>query len=349
MNRCRRLILLRTSAAILIGGACCLLPQRSLMSDDQPAPTSQKPQTFQETLAARPAPDLTTLVRRSSPTTRGDDASESFLDLLKLRETPNASAVPLLEKILVENRPTTRIHGFAAAQALFAIGTPEAHQILARNDLSTRLAVDYTSHWEMREPLRSRYIERHLLNNVAKDLVVELEQTPAIPQSGGRLNLDIIFRNVSDTAFFIHNHDFPGDMLHLRDATGQFMPRIHGRTMCKEQSKNIELKPGQTHRLHVTIDVAATDTQKRQPRTTGTLTADVRESGHYFSVNAPGKFEVLALFEAVPLTDEQRTFLKVDQNWKWWTGRAVSKPLSIQIALPASTASEKSSSDSAME
>ena len=45
--------------------------------------------------------------------------------------------------------------------------------------------------------------------------------------------------------------------------------------------------------------------------------------------------------EAAPLTDEQRTILKVDQNWKWWTGRAVSKSLSINMAPPATSASEK--------
>ncbi len=331
----------RTIAALLICGTGCLLCQWSLFADDPQTPPSKKPQTFQELLAARPAPDLTTLVRRSSPMTQGEEASESFLDLLKLREMKDASAASVLEKILVENRPTTRIHGFAAAQALFAIGTPEAHQILSRNELSTRLAVDYTSHWEMREPLRSRYIERHLLKNLAKDLVVELEQTPATPASNGRLNLVIVFRNVSDQSFFIHDHDFPGDMLHLRDATGQFMPRIHSHTMCKGQSKNIELKPGQSHRLDVAIEVAAADPQKRPPRSTGKPIVKVEKSGHHFDINAPGRFEVLALFEAEPLSDEQRTFLKVDQNWKWWTGRAVSKPLSINLTLPTPAAANK--------
>lgn len=341
MIRRQRLIPLRTSAAILIAGACCLLLQRSLMSDDQPAPASQKPKTFHEALAVRSAPDLTTLTQRSSPKTSGDDASESFLDLLKLRETPNASALPVLEKILVENRPTTRIHGFAAAQALFAIGTPEAHQILSRNELSTRLAVDYTSHWEMREPLRSRYIERYLLKNLSKDLVVELERTPETPQSKGFLNLDVVFRNASDAPFFIQTHDFAGDMLHLRDSTGQFLRSVHPRHTCPEPSKTIELKPGQTHRLRATIEVAAIAAQKRMPRTSEKPTADVRESDQLSNVNAPGRFDVLALFEAAPLTNEQRTFLKLEPNWKWWTGRAVSKPLSIDIALPASTASEK--------
>lgn len=343
MIRLQSLCQLRPNAVLLIGSVCFLLCQHSLWADDQPTLASPKPQTFQELLATRPVPDLTTVARRSSPMTQGEDASKSFLDLLKLRETADASAVLALEKILVENAPTTRIHGFAAAQALFAIGTPEAHQILARNKLSAHLAENYTSHWEMREPLRSRYIEQYLLKNAAKDLVVELEQTPATPPLNDRLDLVIVFRNASDQAFFIqdYDHDFPGDMLHLRDATGQFMPRIHSRTMCKGQSKNIELKPGQTHRLHVTIDVAAADPQKRMRRSTGKLMADVRESGHFFDVNAPGRFDVLALFEAEPLTDEQRAFLKVDQNWKWWTGRAVSKPLSINIASPTPSASEK--------
>ena len=343
MIRCFRPVQLR-QRILLAWGICVLLCPGVWSADDELFSSPAKLQTYQDIIAARPAPDLTTLARRSSPKTQGEEATESFWDLLKLRETPDAKAVPVLEKILVENGPTTRIHGFAAAEALFCIGTAEAHRILARYEpADARLAVDYTSHWEMKEPLRSRYIERYLLKNLSKSLVVEVEQVAAPTQPDGRVNLVVSFRNSSDEAFHIldNSRDFPGDMLFLRDAAGQYPSRIHGRTMCKGQQGYIELKPGQVHRVNATIDVTAADDQKKVPRTTGKLIANVPEAGHFFDIATPGRFEILALFEAVPLTDEGRTFLKVDRDWKWWTGRAVSKPLSIDIGRSAVPASGK--------
>ena len=341
MIRCFRPVQLR-QRILLAWGICVLLCPGVWSADDELFSSPAKLQTYQDIIAARPAPDLTTLARRSSPKTQGEEATESFWDLLKLRETPDAKAVPVLEKILVENGPTTRIHGFAAAEALFCIGTAEAHRILARYEpADARLAVDYTSHWEMKEPLRSRYIERYLLKNLSKSLVVEVEQAPPVTQPKDLLNLVVIFRNASDESFHILDHEFPGDMLHLRVATGQYLPRIHGGTMCASAGKYVELTPGKTHRFNVTIELSTADSKKRSKKATGEVVADVREAGHYFDINSSGRFEVLALFEARPLTEEGRTFLKVDQDWKWWTGRAVSKPLSIDIGRSAVPASGK--------
>jgi hypothetical protein len=120
-------------------------------------------------------------------------------------------------------------------------------------------------------------------------------------------------------------------MLFLRDAKGQYLPRIRGGTMCKEQSEVIELKPGESHRFNITIDVAAIEPEKRTPAANAELRATILESGHYCHLAAAGRVEVVALFESEPLTDESRESLKVDADWKWWTGRAVSKPLLIDI------------------
>src|SRR5579871_5241931 len=107
-----------------------------------PAEIPAEKQTYQEILAARAVPDLDQLVERCSPDLRGPDATESFWDLLKLREIADPKAVPVLEKVLAENLPTTRIHGFAAAQALFCIGTPEAHKILKQHLLAEGPSVE---------------------------------------------------------------------------------------------------------------------------------------------------------------------------------------------------------------
>ena len=154
-----------------------------------------------------------------------------------------------------------------------------------------------------------------------------------MPRADGRVNLVITIRNASNEAFHVLDQKtFPGEMLFLNDAKGQYLPRIRRGTMCKDQSEIIELKPGQPHSVNVTVDVAAIDPEKRPTTANAELRATIVESGHYCNITAPGRVEVLALFEAEPLTDERRQFLKVDQDWKWWTGRAVSKPLSIHIA-----------------
>jgi len=310
-----------------------------------PAETRAEKQTLQEILAARPAPDLTQLVARCSPDLRSPDSTESFRDLLKLREIGDPKTVPVLEKVLVENLPTTRIHGFAATQALFCIGTPEAHKILARHlsaeGFHAELAIMYTSHWEMPEPRRSRFIEQYLLKNLSRSLVVKVEQVP-LPKSAspeppkGRLDMVVILRNASqDTFHILDRRDFPGELLYLRDARGQFIPRIRHRSACLGPPKYIELKPGQTHRVKVTIELAGVKIGDQVREASARLTAEVQESGHRFEISSPGRFQLLAMFEAAPLTEEQRKYLKVDETWKWWTGRSVSDPVAVDLTLPS--------------
>ena len=92
--------------------------------EDHPATngkdSSSKPLTdFGKLIAARPVPDLGRLTERSSPDYPGPDALDSFYDILKLRQIGDANAVPVLEKIILANLSTGRIHGYAATQALF--------------------------------------------------------------------------------------------------------------------------------------------------------------------------------------------------------------------------------------
>ena len=308
-----------------------------LLCADSPG-EDQPHKTFQEIIAARPAPDLSTLVVRSSPKNNGPDASEAFMDILKLRETPDPKSVPVLEKILIENLPTTRILGFAAAQALFTIGTPEAHQILERqllaDDTHTKLAIGYTSHWQMKEPLRSQFIQRYLLKNLSKSLVVEVERVAAPNSPKGQVDLSVILRNASDQTFYMLD-DRGRDLLQVRDAAGQFIDTSGIICNIKQNTTLMELKPGQTHRIPITIkvvDATLSKDQRHDPATT--LIAVAQPSGQSFELHSPGRVEFMALIEVDPLAAEQRTFLKLDETWQWWSGRAVSKPITVELALP---------------
>ena len=139
-------LLISTACAGLIAGG----------ADPPPASPADRPKTYTAILATRPAPDVATLARRSSPKVAGEQAQESFWDLLKLRNVPDPKAVPALEQVLRENLPTTRIHGYAAAEALFCTGTPEAlaalDRAIAGPNYRTDLAIMYAFHWEMPPP-----------------------------------------------------------------------------------------------------------------------------------------------------------------------------------------------------
>ena len=90
-----------------------------------------------------------------------------------------AAAVPELVRILASHEGSNRIHGFAAAQALFTANSDEARRALDARLLSPEYPVDlatmYLSHWQMAEPARSRFIEAYLLRNLSKDLDVTVE------------------------------------------------------------------------------------------------------------------------------------------------------------------------------
>lgn len=298
-----------------------------------------KHQTFQEMIAARPVPDLTKLVERSSPDNRTPDAMESFLDLLKLREKPDPKASSVLEQVLIENGTSTRIHRFAAAQALFAIGTPKAHEVLKRyllvEDAHAELAIGYTAYWQMKEPLRSQFIDLYLLSDVPNGLSAELKQVPAANFSGTRFNLVVILKNESKQGIqFLDPQDFPGRLLHLRDAEGQFVPGDSLRTNCKPKNDLISLQPGQSHVVEMTVEILDGKSPASRYRNPGaSLTVQVVQSGHCFEIN-PARFEFVAMFEVSPIEDEARRPLKLDETSKWWSARTISKPLKVKLAIP---------------
>lgn len=79
-------------------------------------------------------------------------AKNDFKALIKLRDlvdkkdlSPILSkkAIPILEEILRENIKRGNIFGFAAAQILFSIGTPQAHQLLQKYLFSEEYDYDF--------------------------------------------------------------------------------------------------------------------------------------------------------------------------------------------------------------
>jgi HEAT repeat protein len=154
-------------------------------------------------------------------------STKAFEDILELRATGTADAVPVLADILSDNAGTGRIHGHAAEQALFCIGTPSAFKVLDQRLLEDNYGIlrsaGYAHGWKMAEPLRSRFIERYLLRNLSKDLSIEV-QAASSAEEEGRIDFVVTLRNVSQEIFQIVDRQiYHGDLLFLRSADSQFV------------------------------------------------------------------------------------------------------------------------------
>ncbi|MHC4478227.1 MAG: hypothetical protein ACYTEL_21525 [Planctomycetota bacterium] len=307
--------------------------------NDESAPeaegTSSQPSTgYRELIARRPDPDLARLAERSSPGYKGEDTGESFYDILKLRDIGDTKAVAVLERILVDHTDSTRIHGFAAAQALFCIDTPQAHKILAKHLLTsqynTSLAIDYTFHWEMPEPQRSRFIEQYHLQNLSKDLALELTAKPQQAKGGQRIDFTLVLRNVSDKAYRVPDRQvYLGQMLYFQDQNGLFAGTESTVLYYIDPTKWVQLAPGDSHKYDIAVRIKAVAQLKNRYRSLSkdaSLVADTFDM--MFDIKKAGRFNVYAMIEQAPFTQAQIGHWGFDNPW---SGRAVSKPVTVEI------------------
>jgi len=293
-------------------------------------------------LDSRPAPDLADLADRSAVGRRGKDAGEAFWDVLKLRETGAEEAVPVLERILAEHANSTRIHGYAAAQALFYMDTPQAHSILSRHLLSpsydAKHGIRYTFHWDMDESRRDAFIERYHLKHLSEDATVTLTARPEQGQGGDRIVFSVAVRNTSDKPFRLLRHESHwGDMLYFRAAGGRFAKIVRTRDVCRDgPPQYLELTPGASHRYEVAVDVRRTDNIDGHRGWYGWLPKDatlvLTTGGVAYGVHQPGDYEVRAMLELPEPTEAQVKFAGFDNLW---FGRAVSPPVKVNVVTPS--------------
>jgi len=293
-----------------------------------------------ELLANRPTPHIGDLAERSAPGRVGDEAMSAFYDILKLRETGDGSAVPVLEQILVDHEQHSgRIHGYAAAQALFCIGTSQAHAVLSERLLSATYdashGMKFAFHWPMNEAKRDEFIQRYHLVNLSNDLVLRLEAENYEQASRRWLAFRLTIKNASDVPLRIRNlQTYLGSLLHFRSAEGRF-----ARTFAKPVRMNpapkpswVELEPGASHRLRIEVDVKRVDGVRSGYHLLSEDAKLVLDAGDvaYDIVNS-GEFSAYAMFESTHPTAAQ---LKVLGCANPWIGRAVSAPVLVEVPEP---------------
>jgi len=308
----------------------------------QPTPTPTRagssPQTLREILADRSAPQLDTLAQRSIPSASGEGTTEAF-DLLKLRDTRNPQAVPALEAVLATNARTSRIHGFAAAQALFMIGTPQANAALRKYLLTQELfrpeqGFRYAFHWDMPEPQRSQFIDKYVLQNLSAELRVTVRQSEG--QTTNQLNFTVAVQNTSSKPLSILDHQvYVAELLYLRSADGRYARRTQTVDYSPPMPKWITLAPAQQNQWAVTLT-------KRMTNAPSGKTQWVLES-HDVRFELPEgttQFSAQAMMAAAPLTPEALKALATRDPAvsNVWSGRAVSQPVSLTLAAVSGNA-----------
>lgn len=310
------------------------------------------PDTFATRVARRPAPDLAMLAARSSPESPSDVAMEAFQDILRLRERPVPEAVPVLIEILEAHRNSTRIHGFAAAQALFVTRSEEARRALEAQLLNADYPVDsamgYASHWDMSEPQRSQFIETYLLRNRSEDLAVSveaewIEAPPAQFQgnqaaSGLKFKISLTNRAAGPRAY-TERQLYPARELYFRGPSGRFSRMVEIVRYDQLMPKWFVLGPGESHSFEAVLALQREpqDIVLRHFREDGKNVVAVLESDLGHGLYEFGEYEVRAMIAVSPVGEEWiQQFIKQNHlgNAVIWSGRAVSQPIKIQIPKP---------------
>ncbi len=330
----KRPVAVAAARVLLVGVALSLLP----LSCRRRTPS------LTELLADRPTPDINNLAERSAVGRTGDDATAAFYDILKLRETRDSEAIPALERILADHAGSLRIHGYAAAQALFCIGMPEAHAILKSRLLSNQYdayhGINYAFHWDMDEERRDSFIQRYHLVNLSSDLALGL-RVESYETSRRWLTCALTIENSSDQPFQILDQmrtpcspTHLGSLLYFRSAKGRYARTFIKPVRLKEAlpPKWVELQPGASHLFRVEIDVRRVNGLRQAYPVLSedaNLVLDARDVG-YDIVDA-GDFNVYAMFEVTQQTAAQLRTLGCARPW---VGRAVSGPVLVEVAEP---------------
>jgi hypothetical protein len=284
--------------------------------------------------ANQPASELERLAERSSPDYKGNDTKDAFSDILKLRDVGDANAVPVLEKIMADNLDSTRIHGYAAAQALFCINTPEAHKVLAKYLLTSRyfaeLGINYAFHWQMDESRRNRFIEEYHLQNISKDLGVKLNVKTHKEAGRQQIIFTVTLHNISERLFWIIDQQvYLGNMLFFKSKSSRFARTFETVKYEMPSLKWQELAPGASHQYDITAYVRRVDELKRPYwglSKDASIVVETRDIA--YDIKEAGWFEVYAMVEARPPTKLQ---IEKVGSGNLWSGRVVSNPVTVEI------------------
>lgn len=127
-----------------------------------------------------------------------DDINPYRLErMLKMEDVKTEAAIPQLRRVLTTSE---NILEYAAAQALFCIGSAEAQEILKKHllseDYNIMESIRYAFHWRMEQSKRDAFITQYHLQSISKDISIELN-TIQTPERKDTIEFAITLKNTS--------------------------------------------------------------------------------------------------------------------------------------------------------
>ncbi len=306
-------------------------------------PDNSEPQTFTDIINTHRLGNISDLAERSQPGANSEILKLSFYDILKIRSLAIAHKIPepdliikQLSQVIDENNFDTRIHRFAAEQALFCINTPKALDILKKNTHDSRhnssLAINYTSHWEMPEPQRSCLISKYYAVNLSDSIQVTLNTKPGPDYFDNSISIVATIKNISDNVVNYVNDDAPlGNKLYFKNSYGLYTNKIQLSHKDFPYPKVVKLLPGDSFKLETTLLILVPKPQHNiyDKYLKGNKLWVTEDPWNAFLVEKPGKFEIAAVFEYFP--NKSEWLIKTLGTDDFWTGQAVSQPINITL------------------
>jgi hypothetical protein len=289
---------------------------------------------YRKLVAGRALPNRATLANRCTTPDPRERNRDCFYDLLTLRDRGDRSAVPVLGQILTAHRGSLHIHGYAAAQALFSIGGPEANALLAGHLLSSGYSaywgIRYAHHWEMVPARRDDFIRRYHLVTLADDLRATLAARGEA--DGRRLTLTVTLTNTSDAAL-----QFPdwqrdvGSLLFVRSARDGYL-RAHPAPIWEEERIPhwVTLAPGASHELQSVVEIqGARHARHHCPSLPQDARLILDTGSAFYAISGDDDLFVCALVE---VTAADAAASRKMGCARPWVGRAVSNAISVRAA-----------------
>lgn len=263
---------------------------------------------------------------------------KGFDAILKLRERRDERAIPALEKILKEHLGTGDIFGFAAAQALFCIGTPEAHDVLVRylftDKYDVELGINYTFHWEMMQSARDSFIRRYHLRSSSNDIKIQLEAGYKIEEDKQKITFSVTLTNISKNELYLYiPGTYTGKLLLFYSEDGYFVRDMQtaDHECFIEPVSFTKLGSGKS----IFLTTTAIPCWSEMPGSSffpglfkdEAFIMDFKDVAHI--IEKPGRFKVYAVFSVGKrFADVQEELLDLPPVW---SGRVVSEPVEIEI------------------
>ena len=255
----------------------------------------------------------------------------------KLHDTANI--VEQLCQIIEHDPNSMYIHSFAAEQALFCTNSPKVEEVLKKRINApihhSQDSINYTYHWHMPEPQRSKFIDLHPKFTHSDIIKITLSTKPGPEYFENSISIVATITNISAKTINYVDDDFPlENKLYFRKPEGTYIRNLQLGHKDFPIPKAVKLHPGESynHQTYLMILEAKPSHSIYNKYLIGHELWVTDGSHNAFLIEKPGEFEIIAIFEYYPVRSQWLTQTIGIDNF--WTGQAASQPIKVTFKIP---------------